>query len=77
MTLNWIDGNVTPSLLNTNTRLILLRTDGQFSLGIFTPGDGWFDILDSEEISSGLISCYIKLDKPRKKETIKTQIEWS
>ena len=67
MRLEWLDGSITPSLSNTNQRLLVLRTNGAFTFGIYSCPDGWFDILEGKEIDRGLIDCYARLIKPVKK----------
>ena len=72
----WIDGKITPSILNTALRCVLYRTNGSFSLGVYSCPDGWFDILDGEEINNGLIQAYLPLRIPKKTEYSQTTIEW-
>ncbi len=76
MKLEWIDGSITPSLINTNRRCLLIRSDDKFSLGIYSFPDGWFDIIDGEEINNGLIKCYARLDMPKKRIQETKTIIW-
>lgn len=38
---NWIDRNLTPSLLNTDVHCVLLMNDNSYHIGIYSMIDGW------------------------------------
>jgi hypothetical protein len=75
MKIEWIDGFITPSLFNTNVRLLTVK-NGQLSLAIFTPSDGWFDILSGALVSAGTYECYARIQIPHKNVTTKTITSW-
>lgn len=73
--IEWIDGNRNPCLSNTNVRLLAIRNK-MLTLAIYTPSDGWFDILAREEVPNGILECYARIPMPIKKVQTQEIITW-
>lgn len=74
--MNWIDGSITPGLIHTNIRCVIMMRNNDFHLGIYSFSEGWYDITDKCEIVKEQIQCYLPLFKPTKKINVTESIKW-